>query len=63
MIDVRKLAAGSAALAAGLFVAAMAFAAAPQLKGQAPGYYRNDARRLRDHRVSDGTVPPRWASS
>ncbi len=57
MIDVRKLAAGSAALAAGLLVATVAFAAAPQLKGQAPGYYRMMLGDFEITAISDGTLP------
>ena len=57
MIDVRTLAAGSATLAAGLFVATVAFAAAPQLKGQAPGYYRMMLGDFEITAISDGTLP------
>jgi hypothetical protein len=53
----RKLVAGLVAITASLLYATTPHAAAPQLKGQAPGYYRMMLGDFEIVALSDGTVP------
>ncbi len=53
----RRLVAGLVAIAAGLLCATTSYAAAPQLKWQAPGYYRMMLGDFEITALSDGTVP------
>jgi glyoxylase-like metal-dependent hydrolase (beta-lactamase superfamily II) len=56
MTDFRKLAAGCVTLAAGLLFASALSAAAPQLRTQAPGYYRMMLGDFEITALSDGTL-------
>ncbi len=57
MDNLRKLVVGLVAITAGLLYAHAPHAAAPQLKGQAPGYYRMILGDFEVVALSDGTLP------
>jgi glyoxylase-like metal-dependent hydrolase (beta-lactamase superfamily II) len=57
MVHLRQLCAGLAVISASLLCASALHAAAPQIKGQAPGYYRMLLGNFEIVALSDGTVP------